>query len=125
LREKFPLQLITVHFKRRAHSTFDNTPWLRELEAQRVQISTLDAMERGIRDGDLVRVFNDRGEMRIPAWVTERIMTGVVAIPEGAWFDPDENGVDLGGCVNVLSRDQISPGGAFPTNTALIQVTKA
>ncbi len=125
LREKFPLQLITVHFKRRAHSTFDNTPWLRELEAQRVQIGTLDARERGIRDGDLVRVFNARGEMRIPAWVTERIMTGVVAIPEGAWYDPDENGVDLGGCVTVLSRDQISPGGAFPTNTALVQVTRA
>jgi len=122
LAEKYPLQLVTTHTKRRAHSQFDNIPWLRELYRQAITINTADAYARGIKDGDMVRVFNDRGEMLIPASVTERIMRGVVEIPQGAWYDPDENGVDHGGCANVLSKDVISPGGAFPSNTALVQV---
>ena len=52
-------------------------------------------------------------------------MPGVVDIPEGAWYDPDENGVDRGGCPNVLLNDEPSPGGALCTNTALVQVEKA
>jgi anaerobic dimethyl sulfoxide reductase subunit A len=72
----------------------------------------------------MVRVFNDRGEMVIPASVTGRIMPGVVDIPQGAWYDPDENGVDRGGCANILTKDIASPGGAFPSNTCLIQVEK-
>ena len=125
LAEKYPLQLITTHFKRRAHSQFDNIPWLRELEPQAVKINTHDAQARGIKDGDPVRVFNDRGEMIIPAKVTQRIMPSVVDVPEGAWYDPDEQGIDHGGCPNVLTRDAYSPGGAFTTNTCLVQVEKA
>ncbi len=106
-------------------SQFHTIPWLREILPQGVSISTKDAGERGIRDGDPVRVFNDRGEMVVPARVTERIRPGVVDVPQGAWFDPDENGVDRGGCSNVLSKDDSSPGGAFPTNTALVQVARA
>ena len=86
---------------------------------------TKDAKERGIKNGDLVRVFNDRGQMVIPAIVTEGIMPGVVDVPQGAWYDPDENGVDKGGCANILTLDEISPGGAFCSNTALVQVEKA
>ena len=125
LAEKYPLQLITTHFKRRAHSQFDNIPWLRELEPQAVKINTRDAQARGIKDGDTVRVFNDRGQLIIPAQVTQRIMPGVVDVPEGAWYDPDEQGIDRGGCANVLTRDARSPGGAFTTNTCLVQVEKA
>ncbi len=72
-----------------------------------------------------MRVFNDRGEMIILAEVIERIMPGVVDIPQGAWHDPDENGVDRGGCANILTKDVISPGGALCSNTALVQVEKA
>ncbi len=122
---KYPLQLITTHFWRRAHSQYDNLLWLRELEPQRLEINSVDAKSRGIRDGDMVRVFNDRGVTILSAKVTERIMTGVVDIPQGAWYAPDENGVDKGGCANVLTRDDHSPGGAYPTNTSLVQVEKA
>jgi anaerobic dimethyl sulfoxide reductase subunit A len=124
LTAKYPLQLITTHFKRRANAQFDNIPWLRELVAQAVWINPTDAGTRDISDGDTVRVFNNRGEIRIPARVTERIMPGVVDVPQGAWYDPDENGVDRGGCANVLTRDAYSPGGATNYNTALVQVEK-
>jgi len=122
---KYPLQLITTHFKRRANNQFDNIPWLRELECQAVLINSEDACARDISNGDMVRVFNDRGEMIIPAKVTERIMPGVVDVPHGAWYDPDENGVDRGGCANVLTKDTASPGGAFAYNTCLVQIRKA
>jgi anaerobic dimethyl sulfoxide reductase subunit A len=122
---RYPLQLITTHFKRRANNQYDNIPWLRELEPQAVWISSADAQSRGIRDGDMVRVFNDRGQMIIPAKVTERIMPGVVDVPQGAWFDPDEKGADRGGCANVLTKDTYSPGGSFPYNTCLVQVEKS
>ncbi len=125
LAAKYPLQLITSHFKRRAHTQFENIPWLRELQKHTVMINAADARARGIQNGDDVRVFNDRGEMIIRAWVTERIMPGVVDIGQGAWYDPDENGVDRGGCTNVLCSDRVSPGGAVPYNTNLVQLEKA
>ena len=124
LAEKYPLQLITPHFKRRAHSQFDNLPWLRELQDQTLTINSRDAGPRGIKEGDMVRIVNKRGEVRIPARVTERIMPGVVAIPQGAWFAPDENGVDHGGSANVLTSSVTSPAGAFASHTALVQVEK-
>ena len=122
--KKYPLQLITSHFGRKVHTQSECVPWLREIEPQVVTISNVDARARGIRTGDMVRVFNDRGEMIIPAVVTKRIIAGVVEIPEGAWYDPDENGIDRGGNPNVLTKDQPSPGGAFPYNTALVEVRK-
>jgi len=125
LARKYPLQLITPHFRRRAHSQFDNLPWLREVQTQAVTINTLDAEPRGIQEGDTVRVFNDRGEVVIPALVTERIMPGVASLPEGAWYTPDEEGIDRGGCPNVLTRNVTSPAGAFPSHTALVQIEKA
>jgi len=100
-------------------------PWLRELEPQSVYINSVDAEARGIKNGDMVRVFNDRGVTIVPARVTERIMPRVVDLPPGAWYDPDENGIDRGGCANILTRDEHSPGGAYTTNTSLVQVEKA
>ncbi len=123
LAKKYPLQLITIHFKTRAHSNFDETLWLKELEPQTIWINSDDAKIRGIGDGDDVKVINDRGEVILPAKVTERIMPGVVAMGEGAWYSPDKNGTDRGGCCNVLSRDEYSPGGGWPTNTGLVQVS--
>ncbi|MBI4595151.1 MAG: dimethyl sulfoxide reductase subunit A, partial [Candidatus Tectomicrobia bacterium] len=64
LAKKYPLQLIMPHYKLRAHSQFDNLPWLRELLTQTVSINTIDAESRGIHQGDTVRIFNDRGEVR-------------------------------------------------------------
>ena len=125
LAEKYPLLMVTTHSRRRANSTLDNIPWLRELERQAVWINTEDAAARGIKEGDEVRVFSDTGALRIPAKVTERIMPGVVRIEEGAWYDPDEQGIDKAGSVNVLCKDTISPGRAAATNAVLVQIEKA
>jgi anaerobic dimethyl sulfoxide reductase subunit A len=122
LAAKYPLQLLTSHYKTRAHSTWHNVPWMREIEPHSVWISPDDASSRGIEDGDLVDVYNDRGRIRIPAKVTERIKPGVVNVSQGAWYDPDEEGVDRGGCANVLTDDNHSPGGAYHMNSALVQV---
>ena len=48
----------------------------------------------------------------------------VVNIPHGVWYEPDTNGVDWGGCANVLTSDETSPFGAFLYNEALVQVEK-
>jgi anaerobic dimethyl sulfoxide reductase subunit A len=125
LTEKYPLQLLTTHPKTRAHSTWHNVPWMKEVEPHAVWIHSSDAEARGILQGDLVDVFNDRGRIRIPAHVTERIMPGVVNVCQGAWFDLDEEGVDRGGCANVLTDDDHSPGGALHMNSALVQVEVA
>ena len=124
LSRKFPLQLITTHFKRRAHSQFENVPWLKKLMTQAISLNTVDAKSRDITDGDFVRVYNDRGEMIIKAAVTERIIPGTVEIPQGAWYAPDANGIDTGGSANILTNGRISPGGSVPTNTCLVQVEK-
>ncbi len=124
LAKEYPLQLVSIHHKRRAHSNFENTPWLKSLERDGIFLSAEDARARGIRDGDQVRVFNGRGQMIVPCIVTERIMPGVVSLGEGAWYRPDGRGVDRGGCPNVLFRARPAPGGGWPTNTCLVQVAK-
>jgi len=124
LAERYPLQLVTIHQKNRAHSCFDNNAVLRQIEQQSVCMSTRDAQSRGIGDGDMVRVFNDRGETIIQATVTECIMPGVVSLGEGAWYQPDDQGRDRAGSPNILTRDHYAPSGAFPYNTCLVQVEK-
>lgn len=119
-----PLQLISAHSWRRANSCFDKVPWLMELEPQAVSINSRDATTRGITDGDMVRVFNSRGEMRIRTRITERIMPGVVNIPEGAWLELDGHGVDNGGCPNILTTDRPSTSGAYPYYTCSVEIQK-
>jgi anaerobic dimethyl sulfoxide reductase subunit A len=125
LARKYPLQLITPHPRNRVHSELYKVEWLRETEPHSAWINTADAAPRGIRNGDEVYVFNGRGKVAITAWVTERIIPGVVSIFEGAWYDPDEKGIDRGGCANTLTNDAYSGGGACVLNTSLVEVEKA
>jgi len=122
--EQYPLQLITPHSRRRTHSQFHNIPWYKNLEPHEVWINPVDARTRNIKDHDQVRVYNDRGALSIQTKVTTRIMPGVVCVYQGTWYDPDLSGLDRGGCANVLTRGEHSPGGAFCSNTALVQVEK-
>ncbi len=125
LSKKYPLQLLTTHHKPATHTTMEKIPWLAEVEPRRVWINTTDAEVRGISDGDEVLIFNDRGKVLMRANVTERIMPGVVNIGHGGWVDLDEWGIDRGGCSNILTSSEHSPGGAWSTNNVLVEIRKA
>ncbi|MDR0356849.1 MAG: molybdopterin-dependent oxidoreductase [Clostridiales Family XIII bacterium] len=124
----YPLQLIGWHTKRRSHSIHDHNPWLEEAEPQRVWINPADAEARNIADGDEVEVFNERGRIRIKARVTSRVIRGVAAMAQGAWYTPDKDGTDVRGCINVLtSTEKPTPyakGNPQHTNLAEIRKTE-
>jgi biotin/methionine sulfoxide reductase len=69
-----------------------------------------DAATRGIADGDVVRMYNDRGACLAGAVVTDMIRTGVVQLSTGAWFDPEDpsriGSLDKHGNPNMLTRDR-------------------
>jgi anaerobic dimethyl sulfoxide reductase subunit A len=123
--EKYPLQLITPHPKNRVHSEMYLVEWLREVEPHRAWINPTDAERRGIKDGDEIYVFNDRGKVAITAWLTERIIPGVICIFEGSWYAPDQEGIDRGACANTLTNDAYSGGGAAVMNSCLVQAERA
>ncbi|MHB1289463.1 DMSO/selenate family reductase complex A subunit [Georgenia sp.] len=123
---KYPLQCIGHHFKQRTHSSYGNVDWMKEAHPQVVWINTLDAEDRGIANDDLVEVFNDRGRLHLPARVTPRIAPGVVSVPQGAWYTPNGDGVDVGGSVNTLTSwhpTVIAKGNA--QHTTLVNIEKA
>lgn len=126
LTAKYPLQCIGYHYKSRIHSTFDNISWMEEVGKQEVWISPSDAAARGINPGEKVKIYNDRGAMIISAKVTPRIMPGVIAIPQGAWWSPDRQGVDQRGNINTITKYHPTPlAKGNPQHTNLVQVEKA
>jgi anaerobic dimethyl sulfoxide reductase subunit A len=123
--QKYPLQLVGHHPKQRTHSSYGNNPWLSEAIPQSIWINPLDAEFRGIGHGDMVRVYNQIGQTIVRAKVTPRIMPGVLSLPQGAWYAPDENGTDKGGCINTLTSQRPSPlAKGNPQHTNLVQVEK-
>ena len=125
LTRKFPFHMITPHPRWRTHSIFNNIPWLRETFSQETTINASDAARLGIRNGDTVEIWNDRGKVVTPVYVTERCMPGVVVLHEGSWMDLDENGVDRSGNPDFLTDDNPSPAGAFAYNTILCDMKKS
>ena len=106
------LHLLSVQPATRLHSQMDMA---RISKASKIQgreailIHEADAAERGIADGDVVRVFNARGACLAGAMLTDGLLRGVCVLPTGAWLDPLEPGVPGSLCVhgnpNVLTRD--------------------
>ncbi|SFB05860.1 anaerobic dimethyl sulfoxide reductase subunit A [Acetitomaculum ruminis DSM 5522] len=107
--KQYPLQLIGWHTKRRCHSIHDNNEWMEEIEPHRLWINEKDAKKRAIKEGDFALIYNDRGKVCMKAHLTKKIMEGVVCIPQGAWFNPDEKGIDTRGCVNTLTTHEATP----------------
>lgn len=103
-----PFHLLTNHPENRLHSQMCHTS-LREKYAvqgrEPILINTKDAKKLGIKSGDVVRVFNKRGQVLAGAVVSDDIMQGVVRLCEGGWYDPDEKGLCKYGNANVLTMD--------------------
>jgi anaerobic selenocysteine-containing dehydrogenase len=137
--KQFPLLFISDHPKWRVHAEMEDISWLREIPTCKVTgpdgykyepvwINPVDAANRGIKQGDIVQVFNERGTVLGGAYVTERIMPGSVAQVHGAKYDPISVGkIDRGG-----SNNTIAPGHGLSANAPgeccsgfLVQVTKA
>ncbi len=119
-----PFHLISPHPRWRTHSIFNNIPWLRETYEQEVTINAADAKKLKIKTGDTVEIWNDRGKVVVPAYVTERCMPGVLVLHEGAWMDLDDKGVDRSGNPDFLTLDDPSPAGSFAYNTVLADIKK-
>ncbi|MFH0914693.1 MAG: molybdopterin-dependent oxidoreductase, partial [Chloroflexota bacterium] len=123
--KKYPLFVMAPHQRYRVHYLFWEHPWLRNHVYQhRVWMNAKDAQDRGIKDGDLALVYNDRGKLVLPAYVTNRVMPGAIVIRHGAKYIPDENGVDWGACAaSLMGGDYescVSPAHA----TTLAQIEK-
>ena len=100
--------LLSLHPLDRLHSQQSNTSNRKRYavaDREPVLINTEDAKELGIKQGDLVRVYNARGEILAGANVSGDIMRGVVQIFEGAWYDPNAEGLCKNGNPNVLTID--------------------
>lgn len=131
--EQFPIALVSPHPKYRLHSQMDHT-WLRNFyeigQREPVWINPADAEARGIENGDLVRIFNDRGSLLAGAWVTKRIRPGVIRLEEGGWYDPldpkDPKSLDKHGNANTLTLDKGTSSLAQSTSahTTLVQIER-
>ncbi|MET0044852.1 MAG: molybdopterin-dependent oxidoreductase [Candidatus Thiodiazotropha sp. 6PLUC3] len=121
---EYPFHLISPHPRWRTHSIFNNCSWLRETYEQEVTLNAADARKLGIRTGDTVEIWNKRGRVVVPTYVTERCMPGVAVLHEGVWIDLDEEGVDRAGNPDMLTLDEPSPAGAFAYNTVLCNIKK-
>ncbi len=110
----YPLLVVSNHPRWRVHSQHDDMTWTREIHTCKVRgrdgylyepvwVNPADAKNRNIRDGDIVKIFNDRGALLAGAWVTERIRPGVIYIDHGARWDPIVPGeLDRGGAINTI-----------------------
>ncbi|MCL5024050.1 MAG: molybdopterin-dependent oxidoreductase [Nitrospirae bacterium] len=118
LAEKYPLSLISRHSRFSMHSMDYKNPLMKKVNPKPLlDIHPRDAEERGISNGDLVTVENDRGKVSVIARTTRAIKPGVVSLPQG-WSLQD-------GCSNFLTADYLTDIGENASYfTCLVQVTK-
>jgi biotin/methionine sulfoxide reductase len=110
--ERYPLHMLSDQPTDKLHSQLDHSPHARATKIKGRQPITIhpdDAAARGIADGDLLRVFNDRGACLAAARLSDRIRRGVVRLSTGAWFDPADAGsnrpLEKHGNPNALTLD--------------------
>ena len=103
LHQRYPLVLLTP----KNHTRFLNSSYSKHHGDREggpfFEIDPADAVERGIAEGDIVRVWNDRGELSLPAKISERLRPGVAAIPWG-WWGKEAN-------ANMLTNDTLTDWG--------------
>ena len=100
------VHVVSPHPFMRVHSQMANASVADELNIQGREfafVNSEDARERGVKDGDLIEVHNERGAIIVGARVTDNIMKGVISIYEGAWLSKDSKGRCNSGAVNMLT----------------------
>ena len=119
---RYPLQLIVPPNKFFLNSSFSQSALLRKRQGDpTVQLHPEDAASRGIRDGELVRVWNDRGTAHFTALVTEDTRPGVAVI-EGIWW---HKFMPRGRGVNILTKDDVTDMGGGPAfHSNLVEVAR-
>lgn len=122
----YPLQMIGFHTKGHTHSTYYSVAMLREAVPHMAWMNPVDAQARGLKSGDMAEIFNGRGRIRIAVKITERILPGVIGVPQGAWRNTNQEGIDVGGCINTLTTQRPSPlAKGNPQHTNLVDVKRA
>ena len=116
----FPLLLMSNHSHWRFHAQCDDITWTREAPTCKIMgpdgykyeplwIHPSEAEKRGIKYGDIVKIFNERGIVLAGAYVTERLRPGVASIDHGARHDPIKTGeIERGGAINTISPGPIT-----------------
>ena len=123
LHARYPLTLLTPKAHHFINSTFNDVNTLTRREGRpTIEISPTDAAARGIADGALVRVFNDRGECFLHALVIDRVRPGVVASPATWWASKFRGGNGINALTPSRPAD-MGGGATFYTN--LVQVESA
>jgi anaerobic selenocysteine-containing dehydrogenase len=120
---RFPLELLARKADNFLNSTFVNLPTIQKMEPHqdKLEIATGDALRRGISDGDLVRVFNDRGEIFLRARVDGAVQAGVVGARLG-WAKLSDGGLNI----NVLTSARLTDlGGGATFYSTLVEVERA
>ena len=104
------VHVVSPHPYYRLHSQIANAEPVRKLyeiqTREPLTISRADAEKRGIQDGDLVELYNERGALVVGAKVSDKIMPGVVSIYEGAWPQLDSKGRCNNGLVNFITSNR-------------------
>jgi anaerobic selenocysteine-containing dehydrogenase len=117
------LQFISPPARNFLNSSFAHLKRFRELEGEpRLELHTVDAAARGIRDGDLVRVFNARGSLRLRARVNDRPRPGVVVAPSVWW---KKHSPDRGNANNLTAQRVTDLGGGATFYDCRVQVEAA
>jgi anaerobic selenocysteine-containing dehydrogenase len=122
LAQRFPLALLTPAAHAFLNSTFANLPkQLRQEMRPFIEIHPSDASQRGIRTGDPVRAFNDRGSCELSAVVTTRARPGVAVSPSVWWNKHSPDGRNVNQLTSQMLTDM---GGGATFYDALIEVER-
>ena len=100
----YPYQVLCIHDLRGTHTVFNQVTWLREAFSYELEVNSIDAREKGFKEGDVIEIFNSRGSILRKLHISERVMPGVIVIHEGVWINI-KNEKCIAGSPNVLTGD--------------------